>query len=184
MAARPSIMLYLLDANVLITAHTLYYPIDGVPEFWDWLVDRGNLGQLKIPLENYEEVKDGSTDEEADQLYAWVRSDAVRAAILFEEESDQALVARVVNEGYAPDLTDSEIEQMGRDPFLIAYALASPADRCVVTTEVSKPNKTRQNRHIPDVCSTMGVQCCNTFAMTRALGFKTGWKNSPPPAPA
>ena len=27
-------MLYLLDANVLITAHNLYYPIDAVPEFW------------------------------------------------------------------------------------------------------------------------------------------------------
>ena len=27
-------MLYLLDANVLITAHNLYYPIDSVPEFF------------------------------------------------------------------------------------------------------------------------------------------------------
>lgn len=30
-------MLYLLDANELITAHNLYYPIDVVPEFWEWL---------------------------------------------------------------------------------------------------------------------------------------------------
>ena len=27
-------MLYLLDANVLITANLTYYPLDQVPEFW------------------------------------------------------------------------------------------------------------------------------------------------------
>jgi Domain of unknown function (DUF4411) len=59
-------MLYLLDANVLITAHHLYYPLDSVPEFWAWLVHKGSTADLKIPLENYEEVKDGSTDEEQD----------------------------------------------------------------------------------------------------------------------
>ncbi len=50
-------MLYLLDANVLITAHNLYYAIDAVPEFWAWLVHKGSAGDLKMPLENYEEVR-------------------------------------------------------------------------------------------------------------------------------
>jgi len=27
-------MLYLLDANVVITAHNTYYGLDAVPEFW------------------------------------------------------------------------------------------------------------------------------------------------------
>ena len=27
----------LLDANILIVANNTYYPIDAVPEFWDWL---------------------------------------------------------------------------------------------------------------------------------------------------
>jgi len=168
-------MLYLLDANVLITAHNLYYPIDSVPEFWAWLVHQGGGGDLKMPLENYEEVKDGSTDEDKDLLFGWIKAAEVKAAILFDEKVDTDLVARVINDGYAPDLTDDEVIQIGRDPFLIAYALASPADRCVVTTEVSAPRKQRQNRRIPDVCATMGVVCCNTFAMTKALGFKTGW---------
>jgi hypothetical protein len=168
-------MLYLLDANVLITAHNLYYPIDSVPEFWAWLVHKGGGGDLKMPLENYEEVKDGSTDEEKDLLFGWIKAAEVKAAILFDEKVDADLVARVINDGYAPDLTDDEVIQIGRDPFLIAYALASPADRCVVTTEVSAPRKQRQNRRIPDVCATMGTVCCNTFAMTKALGFKTGW---------
>jgi uncharacterized protein DUF4411 len=128
-----------------------------------------------MPLENYEEVKEGSTDEEKDLLFGWIKAAEVKAAILFDEKVDADLVARVINYGYAPDLTDDEVIQIGRDPFLIAYALASPAERCVVTTEVSAPRKQRQNRRIPDVCATMGIVCCNTFVMTKALGFKTGW---------
>jgi len=73
-------------------------------------------------------------------------------------------------------LSDDEIEQIGRDPFLIAYALALPADRCVVTTEVSRPTLERQNRRIPDVCASLGVTCCDTFAMLRALRFSTRWQ--------
>lgn len=169
-------MLYLLDANVLITAHTLYYPVDGVPEFWSWLAYKGETGELKIPLENFEEVKDGSTDQEKDLLYAWIKSEGIEESILFDEDVDSDLVAAVIEQGYANDLTEDEVIQVGRDPFLIAYALAAPGNRCVVTTEVSKPSRIRQNRHIPDVCSTMGVQCCNTFAMMKALGFRTDWK--------
>ena len=36
-------MLYLLDASVLITAYNSYYPIDRVPEYWEWLVHMGGL---------------------------------------------------------------------------------------------------------------------------------------------
>lgn len=169
-------MLYLLDANVLITAHTLYYGIESVPEFWSWLAHQGDAGSLKIPLENFEEVKDGSTDEERDLLYAWVTEADNKKAVLLDEKVDQTLVAQVISEGYAPDLTEDEILQLGRDPFLIAYALSDPTHRCVVTTEASKPTKQRQNRRIPDVCTTLGIRCCDTFAMTKALGFKTGWK--------
>jgi|KBSSwiStaDraftv2_1062776.scaffolds.fasta_scaffold166759_3 hypothetical protein len=167
-------MIYLLDANVLITAHNSYYPVDGVPEFWGWLVHQGSQGVIKMPQENFEEVRDGSQDEE-DLLCNWVKSEDFQTHILFDEDVDPDLVARVVAEGYAPDLNDQEIAQIGRDPFLIAYALAAPNDRSVVTAEVSRPSRVRQNRHIPDVCNTMGVTCYHTFAMTKALGFKTGW---------
>ena len=93
-------MLYLLDANVLITAHTLYYGIESVPEFWSWLAHQGEAGNLKIPLENFEEVKDGSTDEERDLLYAWVTEANNKKAVLLDEKVDQGLVARVISEGY------------------------------------------------------------------------------------
>ncbi len=168
-------MLYLLDANVLITAANLYYRVDTVPEFWAWLAHKADAGDIKMPLETFEEVRDGGGDAERDLLFAWIQDDGNKAVMLLDEEVDLDLVQRVLDEGYAADLTDYEIEQIGRDPFLIAYALALPADRCVVTTEVSAPRKQRQNRRVPDVCATMGVSCCDTFAMLRALHFSTRW---------
>jgi hypothetical protein len=37
------------------------------------------------------------------------------------------MVQRVINDGYAPDLTDQEVEIIGRDPFLVSYGLRSPS---------------------------------------------------------
>jgi hypothetical protein len=42
-------VLYLLDANVLITANSTYYPLDQIPEFWSWVHHQGNANRLKIP---------------------------------------------------------------------------------------------------------------------------------------
>jgi hypothetical protein len=168
-------MLYLADANVLITAHNLYYPIDRVPEYWEWPAYRGSQGQVKMPFEIFEEVKDGPKDAEKDLLFAWLQEDANKKALLLDEKVDPSLVRKVIAEGYAADLTDDEVEQIGRDPFLIAYGLAAKG-RCVVTVETSAPKKQRQNRKVPDVCKVMGANCCNPFEFNRALGFRTQWK--------
>jgi hypothetical protein len=169
-------MLYLIDANVLITAHNDYYPIDGVPEFWDWLLHQATIDTVKMPLEIYEEIKLGGKDTQKDMLYKWVADVTVKKALVLGESVNGKLVSNCTKNGYAPDLKDNELLHIGRDPFLIAYAMASPKDRWVVSNEVSAPSKTRHNRKIPDVCATMGIQCCNIFQMTRTLGFKTGWK--------
>jgi hypothetical protein len=167
-------MLYLLDANVLITANNTYYAIDQVPEFWEWIAHQGASGLIKMPLEIVEEVKAGSSKEK-DSLIEWIQNEGNHDALLLKEDVDPTLVQHVVNNGYANDLTDDEIDQLGRDPFLVAYALSGNG-RCVVTTEVSKPSKIRQNRKVPDVCTSLGVRWCNTFELTRALGFRTSWK--------
>ena len=68
-------MLYLLDANVLIDANRDYYPLERVREFWEWLVHCGRQDLIKIPLEVYEEIRDGS-----DGLCEWAADDRVDAA--------------------------------------------------------------------------------------------------------
>jgi len=166
-------MLYLLDANVLITANSSYYPIDQVPEFWTWLKHQGQSGHVKIPLEMMEEIQAGR--KENDALLDWINDHANGHALLLEESIDPHLVQRVVADGYASDLTDDEIDGLGRDPFLIAYALVESGERSVVTTEVSRPSARRQNRKIPDVCRTFSLPCCGPFVLNRTLGFHTAW---------
>ena len=159
-------MLYLLDANVLIDADRDYYTIDRVPEFWDWLLAQAAAGQVKIPLEMYEEVVVGRG-----ALPDWLK---VHRAMMVQDESVDTDLIRVVTEaGYAGDLTDEEIEKLGRDPFLIAYALADFGQRCVVTTETSRPRQQRANRKVPDVCDRFKIPHCNTFQLVRDLDFRT-----------
>jgi hypothetical protein len=169
-------VLYLLDANVLITANSTYYPLDQIPEFWSWVHHQATSNRIKIPREIMEEIKAGRKDD--DSLLDWICTAEIEAALLLDEAVDVALVQHVVSTGYAPDLSDDEVEKIGRDPFLIAYALADPTDRTVVTTEVSRPSAQRHNRKVPDVCQTVGAPSCGPFALNKALGFRTGWKPS------
>jgi hypothetical protein len=164
-------LLYLVDANVLIDAHRDYYPLDRVPEFWDWLLSQGESGAVKIPAEVYEEIVDGNGP-----LVDWLKRDSVQSALMLDEECDPALVQEVLSLGYAADLTDDELVTVGRDPLLIAYAKAEPDRRCVVSTESSKPKKRRANRKVPDACSDNDVQCIHTFEFVRRLDFSTRWR--------
>ena len=161
-------LLYLLDANVLIDAHYKSYPIDRIPEFWAWLVSCARQQQVKIPLEIYQEISPGRT---GNPLYDWLKGK--KNDLCLDELVDGDLVRRVISEGYAPDLTDEEIENCGCDPFLISYGLRNREERVIVTNEVSKPSKTRANRHIPDVCQDLGISYCNTWRFIRRLDFRT-----------
>lgn len=99
----------------------------------------------------------------------------MKAALTFDEEADPALVAEVTLSGYG-ELDESGTEQVGRDPFLIAYAYAAKEQRCVVTFENSAPSKKGKNRKIPDICNDLGVKCITLFDMIEALDFTTDWK--------
>ena len=166
-------MLFLLDANSIIDAKDKYYAIDRVPEYWEWLLHHAQDGRLKMPFEIFEEVSPGRDKE--DPFYVWRKDSATSTALLLDEEADPATVQKVLDEGYGFRLTDNELITIGKDPFLIAYALAS-TDRTVVTSEVSAIKKQRQNRKIPDVCDQFGVKWIDPFALNKALDFKTNWK--------
>ena len=166
-------MLYLLDANVLIDANRDYYPIERVPEFWEWLAAMGEMGLVKVPQEIFEEVVNPPPARQ-DPLVDWLRNH--QDVLLLNAAVRVELVARITEEGYANDLTDVEIEKVGRDPFLIAHALADFHNRCVVSNESSRPSQQRANRRIPDVCYDFNVSCCNTFTFIRKLDFRTGWR--------
>ena len=171
--------LYLLDANTLIDAKRDYYPISRVPEFWEWLIYQGRQGKIKIPIEVYEEFSDTrDKDGEMDELADWAASKEVKDALLFIEQAEQDLVARITYGGYLPNPTDDQLKKIGRDPFLISYALRDIENRCIVTTESSKPKSQGANRHIPDVCNDFNIRCINNFQMIKELNFSTSWQKS------
>jgi hypothetical protein len=160
-------MLYLLDANVLIRAHEDYYPIDRIPQFWTWLLDRADAGQVKLPYEIYGEIAISTGP-----LKNWLTGPSVSKKMLLSAQIDRANLNKVITVGYAPDLNDSEVEKIGRDPFLIGYALPFGDEVTVVTKEISAPSKQKANRKIPDVCNSFGVRCLNDFQFYRELDFK------------
>lgn len=160
-------MLYLLDANVLMRAHDAYYPIARVPQFWDWIIDNAKHNRIKIPYEILRELEAGKKEGE---LFKWIKTN--RKNLLLDEDVNILLVNKVIEQGYAKDLTDDEIHTLGGDPSLIAYALAARSDRCVVTLEASKPSAKRANRRIPNVCKQLNIRCIDTFEMLRELDFR------------
>lgn len=142
--------------------------MDRVPEFWKWLLHLGETGRIKMPMEIHEEVGRGN-----DVLSQWIRQPDNKRSLLLNRAADRHLVNRAVKEGYAHDLSDEEIEKIGRDPFLVAYALRDAASHCIVTTEISRPSKERANRKLPDVAAHFGIRTCDTFDLVRELDFRT-----------
>lgn len=167
--------LYLLDANVLITANRDYYSMEMVPVLWEWLLHMAECGHVKMPIETLEEVRDGGGKVKKDALVTWLNHADVYEKLVLQEDTSPEIISSVIARGYAPDLDETELEEVGRDPFLIAYAVTDPENRIVVSIEVSAPAKKRANRRVPDVCHDNGVSVCNTFTMLRELGFKTTW---------
>lgn len=158
--------LHLLDANVLIRAHADYYPLDRIPQFWEWLIAMVKAGRVKMPREIYDAVAKSS-----DLLGQWLRRPDVRKAIILAEPADMAAVQLVISQGYAPDLNDIELLALTRDPFPVTAALGGP-ERVVVTREVSKPKRIRANRKVPDVCAALGIQWINDFELWRRPDFR------------
>jgi hypothetical protein len=162
-------MLYLLDANVLISAHELHYPLQRIPQFWSWLLTMAEAGTIKMPYEIYNEIAISNGE-----LKEWITTPDHSKKLKLSAHVDPAVLQKVIEDGYAPDLNESDLEQIGQDPFLVAYAIPYGTSVTVVTREVSKPSKKRQNRKVPDVCKQFAVDCISDFELFRELDFKIG----------
>jgi len=112
--------------------------------------------------------------------YLWepatMPDEETKEALLFNEEANPAVVTEVTEKGYASDLDEAEQEEVGRDPFLIAYGYADVGGYFIVTFEISAPSKQRANRKIPDICKELGIDCGTLFDVIEALDFTTDWK--------
>ena len=93
-----------------------------------------------------------------------------------DEDPDMANIQRVLD-AYMLAPSDEDVRKMGQDPFLISYALKDIGGRCIVTSEGSRPKRKDANRHVPDVCNDLGVQCIHSFRLPVLLNFSTNWKS-------
>lgn len=158
-------MIYLLDADTVIKVDNRYYPPKRFRPVWDWLEKSAVEGKIKIPIEQFEEILAGRGD-----LVDYLKQKEIRDSLVLVEDANPELVARVTYSGYAEDLNEAEIGQIGRDPFLISYGLADPANRKVVTFE-TRANKQRQNKKVPNVCDALGVGCIDFFQLLDELDY-------------
>lgn len=173
-------MLYLLDANVLITAHDDYYPIDRIPPFWEWIIANAKQGRIKMPFEMIAEIKAGQPKRESanldDELLRWLRKNKHEKDLLLDASADQVAVTRVFKEGYElPTPSLDELNKIRKDPLLISYALAGQGTT-IVTLEAKQENATdemkKHKRKIPFVCRKLGLRCIDTFDLIRELDFR------------
>lgn len=155
----------LLDANVIGTAYTTLYPMGRFPEYWEWIVHQGERSRHGIPNTVWEEL----LNYEDDTLRDWLKGN--KESLWVDDERCFEAVGDVLE---AYDADEADLEILGADPFLIAFAIVT--GETIVTYEVSKPSKTGKNRKIPDVCNDLGVNWIPGHDHIVVLDFSTDWK--------
>ena len=163
--------LFVLDANVFITAHRSYYALTLCPDFWECLLNYYDTGRIL----SIDRVRSELTGK-GDTLSRWV--DGVPKGLFAESLEDAVTDAyrEVMAWVYANDqfLPRAKNEfSRGADGWLVAYARAHNAK--LVTLEAYQQNVKRRVP-LPNVCDQFGVDRADTFEMLRDLGVRFGWQ--------
>jgi len=161
--------MYILDANVFISAHRQYYSFDFAPSFWEALEKSAGQSALCSIDRIHEEL---TCSSEPDDLHEW-SGGSFRE---YFEKTDGTDIIQTYAElqQWANSSTHFLIEAKSEfasnaDAWLIAYAKARGGT--LVTHEAY--NRDKKNRIlIPVVCEEFNVPYINTFDMLRQLGIK------------
>lgn len=166
--------IFLIDANILITAKNAFYPFDLAMAFWEQLKYHIENKNIIILKKMADEIFKGT-----DELSEWLAQFDEK---LFLNYSDSRIL--IEYRDVLQHLRDSQyykesaLMEWSRenvaDPWLIAAAKAK--GYTLITWEVSAGvrsivNKSR-NAKIYDVCDNMNVPCKNLYYMMRRLGIK------------
>lgn len=162
-------MSYLIDSNVLITAHRFYYSFGICPGFWEGLLGSHEAGEI-VSLDR---VKD-ELSQQGDALADWISKDGPTS---FFEKSDGADVVTefAAMMQWAQDANRFKPEALTEfasvaDAWLVAYAKVKSLT--LVTLETLRDPNVKKRVPIPNVCGEFGVKCVTTFEMLEELGMK------------
>lgn len=160
---------YVLDSNFFIQAHRVSYPLDIAFSFWNkvkQLADQGKIISIdKVKHELY---------DKNDALEAWCKNNLPED--FFKDTSHvMAAYGQVTSWAfsrsghYLQNALNEFLDADEADAFLVAYALADPNNRRIVTQETSEPARHTKVK-IPDACMALNVTYVNTIEMFRRLG--------------
>lgn len=162
---------YVIDANIFISAHREKFPLDVVPSFWAKIKSLAEAGKL-ISLDKVKEEIYRMEDE----LAGWCK-EHLPDEFWYASESAAGEYAGLARWAYGqtriynPEAIAEFLEGDNADAFLIAYAMADKDNRILVTYETSG-NGSKKRVKIPDVCVAFGVKLMVPNQMFRDLGEK------------
>lgn len=160
---------YLVDSNFFIDAHRRTYPLDIATGFWNKVLQLANAGTII----SIDKVKNELYDKN-DELEAWCKANLPQD---FFRNSDEVMSeyghvtawAMSMKHHYVPHALNEFLDADEADAFLIAFTLADPINRILITQEVSAPHGKNKIK-MPDCCNAIGVTYKNTIEMFRFLG--------------
>ncbi|MCK6078366.1 DUF4411 family protein [Paenibacillus silvae] len=162
--------MYVLDANVFISAHRGYYDFDLAPSFWKSLVSHASQNNIcSIDKIQDEIISPNPKEKDPDRLHLW---SAENFKDYFEKTDSLDVIesyAEIQQWAYNnPQFTASAKDEFARnaDAWLIAYAKSK--QHTLVTHEAYNPEM-KKRILIPVVCREFNVNYVNTFEMLRNL---------------
>ena len=160
-------MKYLLDSNVFIQAHRMYYPFDVVPNFWNKLEELSDR-ELIISIDK---VKKELCDiSRPDELSTWC-NDKMNGGFFVDttpcvDKYGEIALWTYSHTQFIQNAKDEFLKTDLADPWLIAYAMKN---NCIIVThETSNPNAKKRIK-IPEPCIHFGIQYMNPIQMFRTL---------------
>jgi hypothetical protein len=159
---------YVIDSNFFIQAHRVTYPLDIAFSFWKKIKQLAEEGKII----SIDKVKNEIFDKN-DDLENWCINNL---PVNFFKDSSQVMVeygrvsawAYSRSDHYLPNALNEFMNADEADAFIVAFALAEPNNRIIVTNETSEPNR-RNKVKIPDVSKAINIRYVNAMDMFRLL---------------
>jgi hypothetical protein len=160
---------YVLDADVFMTAARSYYAFDVAPDFWEGLTREASNGRLLSIDRVKEEIQRGK-----DELVQWANG-AFHDWFAGTAEEDiieayRDIMSWAQGQSQFTDYAKDEFAR-GADGWLVAYAKAKES---VVVTNEKFEATVRRRIKIPNACQAFRIDYINTFELLRALRIRLG----------
>ncbi|MDR2791006.1 MAG: DUF4411 family protein [Campylobacteraceae bacterium] len=164
-------MIYLIDANIIITPENDYYCHTFHPGFWDFLQKYIQTGEIIIIKNVYDELVKGRDDYISNYLKGLKNQGILEVKECGDTETQENFVeiSSLVQENNIYSIANKEFFLSGADPWLIAKAKTLNAT--VVTFEIIV-DETSKVIKIPNICNKVNVNYINLKTLMEKLSPK------------